>query len=333
MRASVSIVIPAYRARDFLHRAVASVRAQTRCDWELLIVADDDLDYERALRERGLTGDARIRFASTGCHGGGAGTARNVGIDASRADIVVLLDADDALRADALDRLVPLAHAHGVAYSDVRFVLDRSGLPLPNLDRPLPAGLVSLEDVLTSRVHTHAFLAYDKTRVRARCLEGRVGWEDACFVAQCLDEVGGRAYHLDEPLYEYRRRDGATTNGTESAVAEYFLRSADRLLDALAAGDSFGIRDPLLRDVLARYLRGRQRLESMFLHGHAAGGWSDFLAFAAARRDLFHRLDVEPEQRPGEGGNRPARRSPVNGLTAARSSGQARERRAGSAAP
>lgn len=294
MRSSISVVIPAHGAGGFLHRAVASVRAQTRCDWELVVVADDGVDYGRILRERGLGGDPRIRFASTGRIGGGAGTARNVGIAASRADVIVLLDADDALRADALAHLVPLAQAHGIAYSDVHFVLDRSGCPLPNLDRPLAAGLVSLEDILTSRVHTHAFIAYDRRRVRARCLEGRVGWEDACFFARCLDDVGGRAFHLDQPLYEYRRRDGATTNGTEHAVAEYFLASARRLLAEVTAGATLGIRDPALRDVLVRYLRGRQHLESTFLRGYAAGCWSGFLEFAAARRDLFYRLDVEP---------------------------------------
>jgi hypothetical protein len=129
--------------------------------------------------------------------------------------------------------------------------------------------------------------------VRARCVEGRVGWEDACFFAQCLDGVGGRAYHVDEPLYEYRRRDGATTNGTERAVAEYFRSSAERLLAVVAAGESLGIEDPLLRDVLVRYLRGRQHLETTFLQGYAAGCWSGFLAFAAARWDLFYRLDVD----------------------------------------
>jgi hypothetical protein len=34
MSASVSVVIPAYRAGNFLHRAVESVHAQTRPDWE-----------------------------------------------------------------------------------------------------------------------------------------------------------------------------------------------------------------------------------------------------------------------------------------------------------
>jgi hypothetical protein len=85
-----------------------------------------------------------------------------------------------------------------------------------------------------------------------------------------------------------RRRDD------ERDGMQYFRVSAERLLAAIAAGESLGIRNAVLRDVLVRYLRTRQSLESAFLRGYAAGRWSSFLEFAAVRRDLFHRLDVGP---------------------------------------
>ncbi len=286
----VSIVIPAYRAEGFLHRAVESVLAQTSASWELIVVADDGVDYGASLRAQGI-GDARIRFGSTGRIGGGAGTARNVGIASSRGDVIVLLDADDGLRPEALERLVPLAREHGVAYCDVEFVRDPTGEPLRNLDRALPAGLVTLEQVLTSRIHTYASVVFDRARVRARFMEGRIGWEDTCFFVRCLDDAG-RVYHLDEPLYVYRRRDGSTSTESELGAAEYYRASAERLLADVAAGGTLGIRDPALRDVFVRYLRGREHLESVFLREHAAGRVGDFLAFAAARPDLFYQLET-----------------------------------------
>lgn len=294
--ADVSIVIPAYRAEGFLHRAVESVLAQTLTAWELLVVADDGVDYGEVLRHRGLC-DARVRHASTGRTGGGAGTARNVGIASSRGGVVVLLDADDELRPEALARLVPLARAHGAAYCDVEFVRDPSGEPLTNLDRALPARLVTLEEVLTSRIHTYASVAFDRARVRARFMEGRIGWEDTCFFVRCLDDAGG-VFHLDEPLYVYRRRDGSTSTESELGAAEYYRASAERLLADVAAGGTLGIRDPALRDVFVRYLRGREHLEAVYLREHAAGRVRDFLAFAAARPDLFYQLDAAAGRAP-----------------------------------
>jgi glycosyltransferase involved in cell wall biosynthesis len=296
MSIEVSIVVPAYHAQAFILRAARSVFAQTLPDWELIVVADDGADYATVLREGGIE-DPRVRFETTGRVGGGAGAARNVGIDVSRGEVVVLLDADDGLHPVALTRLVPIARTHGVAYCDVAFVRDPTGGPLPNLDRPLPAGLVSVEDVLISRVHTYAPIAFDRHRVRARSLEGRIGWEDVCFFVRCVDDAGG-VYHLDEPLYVYRRRDGSTSTESERGAAEYYRASAESLLADVAAGGTLGIRDPSLRDLFVRYLRGRERLEAVFLREYGAGQWTDFLAFAAARPELFNRLEPSEESSP-----------------------------------
>jgi succinoglycan biosynthesis protein ExoO len=296
MSVEVSIVVPAYRAEAFVLRAVESVLAQTLPDWELIVVADDNVDYARVLREGGID-DPRVRFDTTGRVGGGAGAARNVGIDVSRGEVVVLLDADDALHPEALARLVPLARTHGVAYCDVAFVRDPTGESLPNLDRPLRAGVVSVDEVLTHRVHTFAPLAFDRRRVRARSLEGRIGWEDVCFFVRCVDDAG-EVYHLDEALYVYRRRDGSTSTESERGAAEYYRASAERLVADVAAGGTLGIRDPSLRDVFARYLRGREHLEAVFLREYAEGRWPDFLAFAAARPELFNRLEPSEESSP-----------------------------------
>ena len=59
--AGVSIVMPAYNAAAFIERSVASVRAQTFRDWQLLIVDDCSTDDTWQLIERYAADDARIR--------------------------------------------------------------------------------------------------------------------------------------------------------------------------------------------------------------------------------------------------------------------------------
>lgn len=281
-----AVVIPAYRAERFLARAVDSVRAQTYRDWELIVVADDGADYAEVLG--GQAADPRVRFVSTGRYGGGAGLARNAGMDAARARFVATLDADDILDPRALERLLPLAAAHGAAYSDVRIVRDETGAPLTNLDRPLPRGPAALEDILTSMIHTYAFVVFDRDRVSARWHDGGLGWDDVWFFAACFDDLDA-IYHLDEPLYEYRRRAGSTT--TQHGAAEYFRRSAAELRAGLDRGEYPQLRNPDTRRTLSRYLAGREQLEALYLGEVAAGGDTDFLDFVAAHRDRFYRLD------------------------------------------
>lgn len=282
-----SVVIPSYRASEFLPRAVRSVLRQTVADWELVIVADDGLDYAAPLRAVGLD-DPRFRFCSTGRVGAGAGTARNLGVSAASARVVMTLDADDGLHEQALERLVPLALEHGAAYSDVRIVRDATGEPLESLDRVVGSGRVGLEEILTSNIHTYACVAFDRARVHARWLDENIGWEDLWFFAACFDELDA-IYHLAEPLYEYRRRRGSTT--TERGAAEYFLSSATRLRTGLESGEDLGIRSIAVRDIMVRYLRGREFLEARYIQEQSAGRYDEFLDFVADHREQFYRLD------------------------------------------
>ena len=45
----VSVIMPAYNAAEFLEEAVASVRAQTVTDWELLVIDDCSTDDTRRI--------------------------------------------------------------------------------------------------------------------------------------------------------------------------------------------------------------------------------------------------------------------------------------------
>lgn len=92
MSPEVSVVIPAYNRQDTIGRAIASVRAQTWQDFEIVIVDDGSTDGTAAVAER--FADARIRVIrhERNC---GASAARNTGIAAARGDYIAFLDSDD----------------------------------------------------------------------------------------------------------------------------------------------------------------------------------------------------------------------------------------------
>lgn len=114
---AVSIVLPYFEGRPFLAWAVASVRAQTRTDWELIVVDDGSSDPAAGV----LAGIADSRIRLTRIAHGGKGRALNRGLAEARAGIVAFLDQDDlmgsrrlALQLAALERA---PEADGV-YSD-----------------------------------------------------------------------------------------------------------------------------------------------------------------------------------------------------------------------
>lgn len=99
----VSIVMPAYKAERFIAEAVASVRAQTYPQWELLIVDDCSPDGTWAEAERLAALDSRIRCQRTPKNVGAAG-ARNLALDLSRGQYIAFLDADDRWSPDKLEK-------------------------------------------------------------------------------------------------------------------------------------------------------------------------------------------------------------------------------------
>ena len=86
-----SVVIPVYNRAAELRPAIASVRAQTFQDFEIVVVDDGSRDNPQEVIESFR--DPRIHFIRQPNAGGGA--ARNRGIDETRGRFVAFLDSDD----------------------------------------------------------------------------------------------------------------------------------------------------------------------------------------------------------------------------------------------
>jgi glycosyltransferase involved in cell wall biosynthesis len=92
MTPTVSIILPAYNRLHYLREAVASVLAQTHCDWEL-IVADDGSDECTLAYLAGLA-DPRVRLIRLE-HTGNPSAVRNAALRMARGPYVAFLDSDD----------------------------------------------------------------------------------------------------------------------------------------------------------------------------------------------------------------------------------------------
>lgn len=100
-RERITTIIPAYNAARFLAEAVASIRAQTLCPDEIIIVDDASTDGTADIAS-GLGNDIRLlRLADNQ----GPAVARNRGIMAATGTLITGLDADDIWPPNALAAL------------------------------------------------------------------------------------------------------------------------------------------------------------------------------------------------------------------------------------
>ncbi|MEV7421167.1 glycosyltransferase family 2 protein [Streptomyces sp. NPDC091212] len=90
----LSVVVPFYNVQTYALETLRSLRANSREDFEFLLVDDCSTDstpdiLDRAVRD--LPGAVLLRHE----HNGGLATARNTGLDAARGEYVTFLDGDD----------------------------------------------------------------------------------------------------------------------------------------------------------------------------------------------------------------------------------------------
>lgn len=95
MKNTVSVIIPAYNARKYIHRSVNSILAQTYDDLEIFIVddysTDGTLDYTSEL----FSDNEKIFFLRNERRKGPSG-ARNTGLLRAKGEYFAFLDADDS---------------------------------------------------------------------------------------------------------------------------------------------------------------------------------------------------------------------------------------------
>lgn len=236
MTPSLSIIIPAYNASEFITRTLTSVANQV-CKPDEVIVIDDGStdDTSRLVSEFAEASDLRIKL--TRQRNQGSSTARNRGIDESSGELLAFLDADDVIYPEFLSQAVLAlsCYPHWVACFSDRDIVDRDGaLISKDLDHPVFRALtkarlendfVELSDdmlfatmlngsvipmtIICRRRHVVAVGGFDETLAYN---------EDRLFMLKLIKR--GTLGYVDKPLGTWQRHD-ANKSGDANVLKQY----------------------------------------------------------------------------------------------------------------
>jgi len=95
MNPLVSIIVPCCNQAQYLTETLVSVREQTYSHWECIIVNDGSSDNTEEIAKQYCDKDSRFRYYSKSNEGVSA--ARNYGINVSKGEFILPLDADDII--------------------------------------------------------------------------------------------------------------------------------------------------------------------------------------------------------------------------------------------
>ena len=103
MPAKISIIIPVYNNEKYLPRCIESVREQTFCDFECILIDDGSPDSCPKICDEYAAKDERIKVIhQQNC---GVSAARNAGLDVARGKFVTFIDSDDWVEKEFLKEL------------------------------------------------------------------------------------------------------------------------------------------------------------------------------------------------------------------------------------
>jgi glycosyltransferase involved in cell wall biosynthesis len=109
----VSVIIPCYNYGHFLKKAVESVLMQTYTNFEIIIVNDGSADDTRQIAEDLITSNPNHRMHLINQpNSGKPAVARNKGIERSKGEYILCLDADDMINTAFLKECVAVLDAN-----------------------------------------------------------------------------------------------------------------------------------------------------------------------------------------------------------------------------
>lgn len=116
----ISVIVPVYKAEDYLHACVDSILSQTVSDFELILVDDGSPDGCGAICDDYAARDSRVRVIHQENQGQAA--ARNHAFSIAKGEWVCFVDSDDAVHPQMLERLGQAAAESGAAMSMCRML-------------------------------------------------------------------------------------------------------------------------------------------------------------------------------------------------------------------
>lgn len=255
-----SIIIPVFNARAYLEDAVGTALEQTDDVAEIVLVDDGSTDGSGELCDELSRAHPCVRTV----HEENAGPlcARVRGIQEARGDYVVMLDADDALRPDALSVLSRIVDADQPDIVLFEFTRSRDFSPYGPSQLSLAPGrhddMGGLRALICQGSHTNGMCG--KAIRRAVALPDG-GWDipRGMFHAEDLYQllpIVGRARsfsYCPQPLYYYRATPGSSTKHYRPRQLDDVMVATGELVNY---GDLWGgaCRDEARRGALLQYV-------------------------------------------------------------------------------
>ena len=204
----VSVIIPVYNSEKYLNQCISSIANQTMQDIEIIAINDGSTDNSLNILDE-LSQKYKGKLKVYTKENGGAGSARNVGIEKSSGEFIKFVDADDYLKEDILEKMYTVAKDNNVSL--VRGNYQTILGPIKMEDKCSWSDIKGSQIVDLSKNKDYIVTETPGigNKLISRDLIGdlrfpeKTKWEDLAIMPVVIAS-SEKLFHMDEPVYNYR---------------------------------------------------------------------------------------------------------------------------------
>lgn len=261
----LSVIIPTYNVEKYIVECVDSLLRQAAGLCEIIIVNDGSTDGTLARVEQTYGHQPQVRVITT--PNGGAGRARDTGIEAAQGEFLFFCDPDDIVPEGFVAELQQVTQAHPdvdlFCFSSQMFEEGRSGVTRPKV-RHEQFGLHAPQQVLSRLLQNGSYTsaAWNYAVKRAVVMQHQLRFvdrvhEDHKFTLSVFIHAQ-RAWVSQQVYYHQRVRSGSLTNSQKND--DYFLQRYNAFMHAYGTLKHGLARSPIKTQLEKAYLLHSFRL-------------------------------------------------------------------------
>ena len=218
----VSVIVPVYNEEKYLAKCINSLANQTMKDIEIILVNDGSTDSSLSIMEQFFQ-LYKDKITIIDKPNGGAGSARNIGLDISSGEYIKFVDADDYLKLDIIDKMYNIAKENNVSL--VRGNHQTILGPIKIMDTCSWSNLKGNQIVDVNKNKNYIITetpGIGNKLIKRELLDNirfpeQTKWEDLAIMPVIIAS-SEKVYHLDEPVYNYRVNMNTTINDFINAI-------------------------------------------------------------------------------------------------------------------
>lgn len=218
----VSIIIPVYNVERYLKECFDSLLLQSYTNFEAIIIDDGSTDGSGTICDEYAKKDERFKVVHK--KNGGAGSARNIGLNLAKGKYIGFIDSDDYVNVNYLKIMVENSKSYDIIQCNELMVFTNRIVPMHAISSGAYDNISFLEKYI---INWNCSLLHNKL-FKKECIkdiffeEGHIV-DDEYFTYQCVLK-SKNVLQIDECLYNYRMRKSGVMHSVDSMKRIYLDR-------------------------------------------------------------------------------------------------------------